>query len=118
MGRNLNTREGSLVFRLPSQVHQNLRHKFGDLRGQIKVTEFLYIHNAIKQISVIHTIRTSSYLGAIINALHADIDDGDFGDINSISAILKGNHPDQVKVDQGIAQHAPIKIDSPLLSLV
>jgi ribose-phosphate pyrophosphokinase len=75
------------------------------------------IHKAIEQSPVIHTIKTSSYLGAIINALHADVDDGDFGDINSISAILRGKHPEQVKLDQEIAQYATIKEGSPLLSL-
>jgi hypothetical protein len=59
------------------------------------------IAEAIGRSPVIHTLHTAPYLAAIVRALHVDVSEG--GEDNSISAILKGSHPDQLAEDQQIA---------------
>lgn len=67
------------------------------------------INEAIEKSSVIHTIKTASYLAAIVEALHADVTDETTTDDNSISAILRGAHPKQKKQGSTIAQPAVLK---------
>jgi ribose-phosphate pyrophosphokinase len=59
------------------------------------------IAEAISRSPVIHTLRTAPYLATIVRALHVDVSEG--GEDNSISAILKGSHPDQLMDNQQIA---------------
>jgi phosphoribosylpyrophosphate synthetase len=54
------------------------------------------IHRAIEESPIIHTIKTAPYLASIIGALHAEVGKDIQSDRNSISAILKGTHPDQM----------------------
>jgi ribose-phosphate pyrophosphokinase len=75
------------------------------------------LHIAIEHSPVIHTIKTAPYLAAIIDALHADVDDDTLAENNSIFAILRGRHPDQLQLGQRIAVSAVIKPESPLHSL-
>lgn len=75
------------------------------------------IYAAIKRSPVINTINTASYTAAIIEAMHAEVGEDSHSDDNSISAILRGCHPDQKDPEKKIAVPAPIKSDSPLLRL-
>jgi ribose-phosphate pyrophosphokinase len=75
------------------------------------------IHMAIESSPIIHTIRTAPYFASIIRALLIEVDEGMDMDRNSVSAILKGTHPDQVVRDQRIATPVPYKAGSPLLAL-
>lgn len=75
------------------------------------------IHNAIQKSPVIHTISTTAYTAAVIEAMHAEVGEGAHSDGNSISAILRGRHPDQRDPAQRIATPATIKVNSPLLRL-
>ena len=75
------------------------------------------IQKAIEQSPVLHVIKTVPYIAAILNALHADVGDEDLGNDNSISAFLRGNHPEQLKDNQTIATATPLKSGSPLLQL-
>lgn len=54
------------------------------------------IHEAIENSPIIKTIKTAPYLASIIRALHIEVADDMDSDRNSISAILRGIHPDQV----------------------
>jgi ribose-phosphate pyrophosphokinase len=74
------------------------------------------IHEAIERSPVIHVIQTAPYLASIIRALHVEFSEDD-ADLNSVSAILKGTHPDQIQVGQRIAIPAQRKTASPLLAL-
>jgi ribose-phosphate pyrophosphokinase len=75
------------------------------------------IHRAIEASSVIHTIKTAPYFASIIRALDMEMGRGVSADRNSVSAILRGTHPDQVKDGQGVAHPTPRKAGSPLLDL-
>ncbi len=75
------------------------------------------IHFAIRHSPVIHTISTTAYTAAVIEAMHAEVGEGTHSDENSISAILRGRHPDQADPQQKIATPARIKENSPLLRL-
>lgn len=88
-------------------VTDTLNHKLTDPK----------LHRAIERSPLIHVIRTAPYLAAIIRALHVTVSD-DTGDENSVSAILRGRHPDQTREGQGIARPVPRKPGSPLLGLV
>ena len=75
------------------------------------------IYQAIEESPIIHTIKTAPYVAAILNALHAEAGDEVPSDDNSISAILRGKHTEQLKEDQKIAFATSIKGASPLLNL-
>jgi ribose-phosphate pyrophosphokinase len=75
------------------------------------------IHKAIEASPIIHTIRTAPYFAAIIRALLLEVDEDMDIDRNSVSAILKGTHPDQLVENQKIAFPVPYKAGSPLLAL-
>lgn len=75
------------------------------------------IHAAIEKSPVVHVIKTAPYLAAILNALHADVGDEDLAIDNSISAFLRGSHPEQLKDNQTIALATSLKASSPLLAL-
>jgi ribose-phosphate pyrophosphokinase len=61
------------------------------------------IHLAIEHSPIIHTIKTAPYLASIIRALHAEVGKDTHADRNSISAILKGTHPDQIELIERIS---------------
>ena len=61
------------------------------------------IAEAIGRSRVIHTLSTAPYLAAIVRALHVEVGAGLEDDYNSVSAILKGSHPDQLASGQQIA---------------
>jgi hypothetical protein len=65
----------------------------------------------------LHVIKTVPYIAAILNALHSDVGDEDLDIENSISAFLRGNHPEQLNDNQMIATATPLKLWSPLLQL-
>lgn len=71
------------------------------------------IHATIEASPVIHTIKTAAYLASIVRALHTEVAGEVATDDNSISAILRGQHPDQER----LAKPVPIKPNSPLLVL-
>lgn len=83
------------------------------------------IHKAIQESPVVHVINTAPYMGAILHALHADAQDEDFmhepgrdpKNDNSISALMRGIHQDQVRPDQTMAVATKLKAGSPLLGL-
>lgn len=75
------------------------------------------IQDAIESSSIVHVLKTAPYLASIIRALHMDIAEDTAVDENSVSAILKGNHPDQIQEGQRIAISTPCKAGNPLLSL-
>jgi phosphoribosylpyrophosphate synthetase len=70
---------------------------------------------AIERSPIIHVIKTAPYLAAIIRALHAEVSD-DTRDENSVSAILRGRHPDQTREGQTIAKPVARRQGSPLLA--
>jgi ribose-phosphate pyrophosphokinase len=76
------------------------------------------IHRAIEESPIIHTIKTAPYLASIIRALHAEVGKDIQSDRNSISAILKGTHPDQTEDIEKITRPVPFKTGSPLLALM
>jgi len=76
------------------------------------------IHRAIEESPIIHTIKTAPYLASIIRALHAEVGKDIQSDRNSISAILKGTHPDQTEDIEKITQPVLFKTGSPLLALM
>jgi len=76
------------------------------------------IHRAIEESPIIHTIKTAPYLASIIRALHAEVGKDIQSDRNSISAILKGTHPDQTEGIEKITQPVLFKTGSPLLALM
>lgn len=61
--------------------------------------------------------RNSPALIDTIETLHAEVADDSHSDDNSISAILRGCHPDQKDPEKQIALPAPIKNNSPQLRL-
>ncbi len=75
------------------------------------------IHRAIEVSPIVHTIKTAPFLASIIRALHIEVAGNTTTDENSVSAILKGTHPDQTKKGQRIAIPVPRKAGSPLLRL-
>jgi predicted nucleic acid-binding Zn ribbon protein len=76
------------------------------------------IDRAIRRSPKVHVIKTAPYLAAIIRALHTEIGEETTSEQNSVSAILRGTHPDQVRDDQKIAVPVLRKSGSPLLTLV
>jgi len=72
------------------------------------------IHTAIERSPVIHTIAIGAYLAAIIRALHLEVSGDTATDENSVSAILRGMHPDQTRPGQRIARAAVPKPGNPL----
>jgi phosphoribosylpyrophosphate synthetase len=75
------------------------------------------IQDAIQQSPIIHVVQTSSYLAAIIRALHLEITDDAEPNGNSVSAILRGTHSSQILPDQRVSIPTPRKVGSPLLKL-
>jgi predicted nucleic acid-binding Zn ribbon protein len=75
------------------------------------------IHGAIERSPIVHTMNTAPYLAAILRALHIDVVEDTGMDENSISAIAKGVHPDQLCETQKIACPIPLKADNPLLAI-
>lgn len=71
------------------------------------------IHAAIEASPIIHTMKTAPYLASIIGALHAEVAGEMITDDNSVSAILRGRHPEQAR----IARPVTLKSASPLLAL-
>lgn len=69
------------------------------------------IHLAIEESPIIHTIKTAPYLAAITAALHTEVTEEMTTDENSISSILRGQHPKQ----ESMAKPVAIKPNSPLL---
>jgi ribose-phosphate pyrophosphokinase len=67
------------------------------------------IHKAIERSPIIHVVKTAPYVAAIVRALHVDVVEDTATDENSVSAILRGAHPDQVKANQQIARPVPRK---------
>jgi ribose-phosphate pyrophosphokinase len=76
------------------------------------------IHRAIEQSPIIHMIRTAPYLASIVRALHTDAAEDTAQAQNSVSAILRGTHPDQVGQHQKVSIPVARKSGSPLLRLV
>ena len=68
------------------------------------------LSKAIEQSPKIHVIDTTPYLAAIIQALHVDAGE-DISDQNSISAILRGRHPDQTGGHKGVV--TPVLLKAP-----
>jgi ribose-phosphate pyrophosphokinase len=75
------------------------------------------IYTAIGSSPIIHVIRTAPYLASIIRALLIEVGESMDTDRNSVSAILKGVHPDQLLDNQKIAFPVSCKAGSPLLAL-
>lgn len=75
------------------------------------------IHQAIESSPIIHKIKTAPYLASIIRALLIEVGQTTDIDRNSVSAILKGIHPDQVEENQRVAFPVSYKAGSPLLAL-
>ena len=75
------------------------------------------LHQAIEESTTIHTIRTGPYLGAIIQALHMDVTSDTSVDKNSVSALMKGTHPDQHNNEEQIATPAALKKGNSLTKL-
>lgn len=69
------------------------------------------IHLTIKESPIIHTIKTASYLAAITAALNTEVTEEMTTDENSISSILRGQHPKK----ESMATPVAIKPNSPLL---
>lgn len=77
------------------------------------------IHHAIEKSPVIHVIKTASYLGAILTALNAEYSEDD---LNSISALQRGTHPDLLSSNlsgdqKPVVSPVSLKADCPLLKL-
>lgn len=77
----------------------------------------LGLHKAIEESTTIHTIRTGPYLGAIIQALHMDMTSDSSVDKNSVSALMKGTHPDQRNNGEQIAKPVALKKGNSLAEL-
>ena len=75
------------------------------------------IHEAIERSPIVHIMRTAAYLAAILRALHVEVLTDTELDENSVSAIAKGMHPDQLCDDQQIASPMPLKTGNPLLTV-
>lgn len=74
------------------------------------------IYRAIEDSPIIHMIESAPYLGAILKAMHSDPSD-ECLDVNSVSALYKGKHPNQQKEGQLVSVAVKLKENSPLLSL-
>jgi ribose-phosphate pyrophosphokinase len=74
------------------------------------------IDRAIKRSPIVHVVKTAPYLAAIVRALHVEVAEDTVSDENSVSAILRGTHHDQIKPDQKISRPTPRKGKSPLLA--
>jgi ribose-phosphate pyrophosphokinase len=61
------------------------------------------IASAVSRSPIIHTLRTSAYLSMILRALHVAVADDSDDDYNSVSAILRGSHPDLLSPNQRVA---------------
>jgi ribose-phosphate pyrophosphokinase len=72
------------------------------------------IHLAIENSPIVHSLKTAPYLAAILRALHLEVDEHMALDENSISAIARGQHPDQLDEDCQIARYIPLKPGNPL----
>ncbi len=75
------------------------------------------LQRAIDRSPVIHTVKTAPYLAAILRALHMEAANSNGSDLNSVSALLRGAHPDQTAPGQAIAQPVPLKPGNPLQQL-
>jgi ribose-phosphate pyrophosphokinase len=76
------------------------------------------IHQAIENSPIIHVIKTAPYLASIINAMLTEVTPEMEHDENSISALLSGCHPHQIKINQRIATATALKSTSPLLKIM
>ena len=75
------------------------------------------IHEAIEQSPIVHILKTAPYLAAILRALHVEVLADTELDENSVSAIAKGMHPDQLCDNQQIASPVTLKAGNPLLTV-
>jgi ribose-phosphate pyrophosphokinase len=75
------------------------------------------IRRAVEASPVIHTIKTAPYLASIFPALDIEMGREASTNRNSVSAILRGIHLDQVKDGQRVAHPTPRKADSSLFDL-
>lgn len=66
------------------------------------------LNEAIQKSPSIHVVETANYLASIVRALHFEVGEKLTSD-NSVSAILKGTHPDQMKTDQCVARPLTLK---------
>jgi ribose-phosphate pyrophosphokinase len=72
------------------------------------------IQKAIERSPIIHVVETAPYLAAIIRALHVEVADDTATDENSVSAILRGTHPDQVRAGQTVSRPTLRKTRNPM----
>lgn len=72
---------------------------------------------AIEASPVIHLMASGGYLGSYIKALHLTPGPDTHEDANSVSAINRGAHPDQLDPKQAIVQPVALKQGNPLLEL-
>lgn len=63
------------------------------------------VQNVINSSKKTHILGVAPYMGAIINALHMEVFDDTPEDANSISAIIRGRHPNQ----EGLAKPVELK---------
>jgi len=75
------------------------------------------IHEAIEQSPVVHIMKTAPYLAAILRALHVEVVEDTDLEENSVSAIAKGIHPEQLCDSPQIATPVPLKDGNPLLAV-
>lgn len=75
------------------------------------------IHEAIQASPVVHVVKTAPFLASIIRALHMDVAEDTCAEQNSVSALLKGAHPDQLKDGGRVARAVGLKSGSNLLKL-
>lgn len=74
------------------------------------------IHQAIERSPVLHTMKTAPYLAAILRALHLEVEEHTGIDENSVSALARGIHRDQLSQDAKIAHPVALKSSNPLLA--
>jgi hypothetical protein len=72
---------------------------------------------AIEKSSIIHIVKTASYLAAILRAQHMEVTNETADDENSVSALLRGTHPDQTGDGKRLAEMTPLKAGNPLLKM-
>jgi ribose-phosphate pyrophosphokinase len=75
------------------------------------------IHEAIEQSPIVHVMKTAPYLAAILRALHVEVVEDTDLEENSVSAIAKGIHPEQLCDCPQIATPVPLKEGNPLLTV-
>jgi len=73
------------------------------------------IRSAIAHSPKIHVMKSAPYLATMIRARHLDVREGMPENANSISAILKGTHPDQQGDHQKVYSPTRIKRSNPLV---